>query len=363
MGADYRTHELNDFQRAKISVLYSVDRPQLPDLFHTALGEAKLDCEPLPITEFNDAIVEFGRFTKCLYDREGNRVAASTLVRNEESGARMWNAVERLESIEVTNSISGPVLYQSPVIDHWGHFVLETMSRTWAAREFPDLVENASLFPMNRRQELPEVLNPGLSEILALNGFAQIRIDPPASRVRIAKCFVPAPSFVLGPGGRAHIRHLDAPRRAAERLSGVRRRDSRPIYLSRSKVSGEGIRREFVNEPDLQARLESAGVRIVHMQDLPLAAQVELINTHDVFIGAWGSAFHNIVFCLPGHAITTFMLIGMFAPSDYLMVNAIVGNDAHYLAVVRPVVRDGVVARLEIDIDATIDYLRDRGVI
>jgi len=363
MAAGYLTQKLNARTRADIRVFHSEGAPELPRQFLDFLDAADQRREELQIIEIDDAILEFGRFTKCLYDREGQRVAASAIVRAEGASPRVWNAVERLESLDVSATISTPILFQSAIVNHWGHFLLETLSRTWATRERPDLAAGGALFPMNACRNLAEAAGANMGQVLALNGFEQFHIDPPPLRVRLAKCWVPTPSFVVGPGGRADVRHLEAPRRVSERLMSVRRKDSRPIYLSRSRVPEGGVRRDVANESELEARLETSGVRVIHMQELTLAEQVEIVNAHSVFIGPWGSALHNTMFCLPDHAITTFVLIESFAPSDILLVNAILGNAAHYLEVMSPPIGGGKGRRLNIDIDATIDYLRDYGVI
>jgi capsular polysaccharide biosynthesis protein len=196
-----------------------------------------------------------------------------------------------------------------------------------------------------------------------LNGFEQVKIDQPALRVHLKKCFVPSPSFAMGNGGYADVRHLSAPRRVSERLTSVRRNDGRPVYLSRSKVPDRADRRDAVNETELEARLASSSVLVVHPQELTLVEQVEMINTHSVFIGPCGSALHSILFCLPDHAITTFVLTESFVPAEYLLVDAIVDNEAHYLEVMYPSGTSGDGRKLNIDIDATLEYLRDFGVI
>jgi capsular polysaccharide biosynthesis protein len=196
-----------------------------------------------------------------------------------------------------------------------------------------------------------------------LNGLEQVRIDQPAVRLRLEKCFVPTPSFAMGSRGYADVRHLWAPRRVSERLMSVRRKDDRPVYLSRSRLPDRAYRCDVINETELEARLESSGVLVVHPQELTLAEQVEMINTHSVFIGPWGSALHGIVFCLPGHAITTFVLTESFVSPEYVLVNAIVENNAHYLEVILPSESPGNGRKLKVDVDATIDYLREFGVV
>jgi capsular polysaccharide biosynthesis protein len=161
--------------------------------------------------------------------------------------------------------------------------------------------------------------------------------------------------------GYADPRHLAAPHRVARRLVTSFARDDRPVYFSRARIaqsaSGRGA---VVNEAEFEARLQARGVGIVHMQELGLAEQIGVVNGRRRFIGLWGSALHNLMFALRGPDASTFVLIDEARlPANFLLVDSIVGNAAHYLATVRPA-GDG---RLRIDVEATLAYLSDRGVV
>jgi capsular polysaccharide biosynthesis protein len=207
----------------------------------------------------------------------------------------------------------------------------------------------------------PELIGPNQRQVLSLAGVEPLIEAAPRATVRLAKCYVPTASFALG--GKADLAHLLAPRRVAERLLGTVRRDARPVYLSRTEVASK---RPHVgplgNEQEFEARLAAHGVRVVHMQRHSLAEQIEIMNAHDVFIGPWGSALHNTLFSLRGREITTFVIVGGFNPTSFILVDSIVGNTAHYLMVLRQPPDFAEKKQHTIDIDAAIGYLRRHGV-
>ena len=117
------------------------------------------------------------------------------------------------------------------------------------------------------------------------------------------------------------------------------------------------------NEVELEAELARRGARVVHMQDFSLVEQIALMNSHRAFIGAWGSAFHNLLFCLNPSQVSTYVLISRWLPRDFVLVDTIVGNQAHYLAVQSHTENYGHTREVEVDVDATLRYLKTCGVL
>lgn len=359
----YKSVDFLDQPPLKVSILHRESDPRYVARIRESWEKSKSHSEPLGIREFDDVIVEFSDTTRCLYDRDGRRIGSTLQLRYEVAEDHKWFAAESLEDNNVAFTIEQPVIFQSPIQHHWGHFITETLSRSWAARELHDLIDGASFFHNGRLARLEGTMQPVLFELLCLGGFRQMAIDPAASRVRFAKCFVPTQSFALGDSGHADPRHLETPRRIAERLLASRSRDGRPVYFSRSRIADAKSRRWIGNEIELEVLLEALGVLVVHMQELTLAEQIAILNTHNVFIGPIGSALHDIMFCLPDHHVTTFVLTAFRVGTEYLLVNEIVGNDAHYLEVMSVVESQGVARQLTIDIEATVAYLRSHGVV
>ena len=142
--------------------------------------------------------------------------------------------------------------------------------------------------------------------------------------------------------------------------------DHQPVYLSRTRLIDPNARRGIVNEPALESALASRGFRIVHPETLTLTDQIELFNAHTFVAGCWGSAFHGILFSLRADALTTCVLTEVFAPGNYMLMDALAGNESHYLSVMRKIPpREPNQTRRDvvIDIEAALSHFEAVGVI
>jgi hypothetical protein len=316
--------------------------------------------EPLALHEVEGAIFVNHGQTWCLYDRSGERIEASRLVRY--AGLPQldhWPTEPRLDSLEVDEEIGEPLVFRSIFIKHWGHFLLESIARLWPDDAHPELRGLSSLFAM---ESGAGGVDGRYAEFLDLAGVRLLPPFEPGRRVRLAKCYIPTQSF--SQGAFADPAHLEAPRRVARRLLGAPARDDRPVYFSRTDPNLRGhAQRRMRNEAELEAELARRGARIVQMQALSLAEQVELMNAHRVFIGGWGSAFHNLMFRLDGAEVSTFVLTTRRLPRDYLLIDSVVGNAAHYLAVQFPTPDFEQSREIDVDVEATLSYLAAQGVV
>ncbi len=316
--------------------------------------------EPLGVREVEGAIF-FNRIEhRCLYDATGARIDESRQVRYAyDPTPEYWSSSERIQGLAVHEEIRDPVVYRAVYFEHWGHFLLESTSRLWAEFQRPELRGLPSVYAVAGGAA---AIVGRYAEFLELAGVNAMPLFEPGRRVRFSKCYIPDASFVIG--SYAHPSHLQAPHRVARALVGAPARDDQPVYFSRSDPAlGGHAQRRMRNEAELEGELARAGVRIVHMQTLSLAEQVALMNTHRVFIGAWGSAFHNLFFCLDPAQVQTFVLIPRWPPRDFVLVDTIVGNDAHYLSVQEQAENYEETRETEVDVEATLRYLKTCGVL
>jgi capsular polysaccharide biosynthesis protein len=296
----------------------------------------------------------------CLYDAEGKRIDASALSRlDQDFKAEFFRASPLIENLNISEKIEEPVVFQSIFFFHWGHFLTESIARLWALDLVVEAMGRQSVFTY---ASLPETVEGPYADFLSAAGVRLLRRGAGVGEARLATCLVPTPSFEIN--GFADPLHLRGPHRVARRLLKINRRDSRPVYLSRSLTNGEAsVKRWIENEPEFEARLAARGVRIAHMERLSLAEQVEIVNTHTVFIGPWGSALHNILFSLSGREMTSIVLISGGFPRVFLLLDSIVGNCAHYLDVMRPVEVAAGMIQLRLDIDRSMAYLGACGIV
>jgi capsular polysaccharide biosynthesis protein len=77
--------------------------------------------------------------------------------------------------------------------------------------------------------------------------------------------------------------------------------DERPVYLSRRNAA----QRRVDGERELEEVLTARGAMVVSPETLGYEDQVRLFNRHSVFIGWIGSAFHSLLYALPGRTRTS----------------------------------------------------------
>lgn len=311
-------------------------------------------CIARPVLELQDVILSHDRDHLSLYDADGGRIDESALSRYNFDGALFYQAAPTLLNPQPELTIDAPVVYSSIFFKHWGHFLIESLARLSVAQADPELARLPSVFSWIS----PPKLRPQpIAAFFDVIGAPLVETSYPLT-VRLRRCFLPPPAFVNS--GFATALHLTAPLKVAERLITDTRGAARPAYFSRTRLASNSTgNAKTINETEFEAQLAERGVEIIHMQELPLAEQIRVVNRRRAIIGLWGSALHNILFSLDGHGLSTFVLIRPHQPAfNFLLVDSIVGNRAHYLATLEFESSDAQ----RIDIEATLAYLADAGV-
>ncbi|MDE3175218.1 MAG: glycosyltransferase family 61 protein [Pseudomonadota bacterium] len=315
---------------------------------------------PMRVLELDDVVLEDSPTGLCLYDARGRRIEPSCLARHaEDLTPEFWRAREQVDERPVRGEITEPVVYHGVFFRHWGHFLLESMSRAWAQAGDARLAELPSLFSWSLAEG---EFGPSYRDFLDTAGLALAGSPGRPRKLALKRCFLPIASFAMG--AYADPAHLAAPHRVARRLLRGAARDPRPVYFSRVNLKPHSDSRPTLrNESELEQALAARGVRVARMDALSLAEQVETINAHSVFIGPWGSALHNTLFSLRGREISTYVLIGRFMPTTFMLIDGIVGNTAHYLVTLLRAEDFEATRQVVIDVEATLAYLRAEGVI
>lgn len=219
----------------------------------------------------------------------------------------------------------GAYLYVGPMVTHFGHFLLGTVSRLWpllaSGAPRPRLVCH-SLGPRGDWEALDAV-----TQVLA-------RFDLPAADVisfdrptRLPRVTVPDAS--LKEQAFAHAVYGDLARAIGRPFWEAATADtvSRPVYLSKARLAS-GISR-MRNEDALCDALARRGVDIVFPETLSFGEQVRLLAERRIVLGTTGSAFHASVFSAPGRRI-----VGLnWAPhinANFTLTDVLNGNLARY---------------------------------
>ena len=195
------------------------------------------------------------------------------------------------------HEIDEEVVYLGWRFDHFGHFLMQSLARTWFLTEVSPSVR--VLFdPPHRAWGQP---TGWVHRMLEAFGVPPERILILNAPTRLRRLIIPEPLFE--PRGVAHdhvVRAHEAMARpyqaVAKRLAGDTTPSEQPLYLSRRRLPPS--QRTIVGEGDLEEVLRANGFRIAYTETMTFEDQVRLVNEHaDIFSNA-GSAAHNVLFAL-----------------------------------------------------------------
>lgn len=187
-----------------------------------------------------------------------------------------------------------PVLYIGRILEHYGHFLLESLATWWPLVEDIGDIDRYLLHVCDK--ELLE--KPYVKAFLTAAGINQDNLVYFDKTTRLKQVLVANTSFQLE--SHIHDEYKSIMNRLAERLGGedVTETDQ-PAYISRRSVDFGVV--GYRDEDKLETFLEERGVQIVHPQYLSLSEQIKVYNRHRVIIGIAGSGMHNTVFQLKPH--------------------------------------------------------------
>jgi hypothetical protein len=236
-------------------------------------------------------------------------------------------AFHRLEYITATDAPRerpaaarrGKHLYAGVLMDHYGHFLTESLARAWAIKAYPDLPFVWQANPRKKR------LNGWQTEILALLGIDNARVMLVNRATRFETIVLPDTGLWLG--NYIHPAQIDAlaafpfrPPRAGRRL-----------WLSRTKLFGAVGR--ILDEDAMEARLAGLGWSIVHPQTMTVPEQLNAMADAEMISGFVGSAFHTLM--LGRDVAAKVRLIDRTncgLPSDYETIAQLKGLDQKLLS-------------------------------
>ncbi len=274
-------------------------------------------------------------------------VYGSDLSLVEESALRRGEGKSEDTSLVPPESLPARLIASNSIVDerliflgsydvsHYGHWLTEGIARYWYL-----LSENRGRFKVgltwNRRQILRRIRDrmlhhktthwPAATRAFNLRAQDFVRIGKPMrfSEIHIPQCSMVNRREIHGP-------HLDVTRKIAAYVTNGRTfvPDTRPVYLSRTKLKKRG--RSYLNEEPIEAACRGMGFRIVHPERLSLARQIEIFNSSDVFAGFVGSAFHSIMFRQSERPATSYYLGDGRRHPNCDLIDSLMGNKSVYV--------------------------------
>jgi capsular polysaccharide biosynthesis protein len=274
-------------------------------------------------------------FTGGVYDESGHLVDNSLRQDKEHLGVQAFPQLSpsMINDIKVQHVLKGRYLYLGFYTEHYGHFLLETLSRLWAYTEnkYDGVVFN-------------EFVNPRQTQ--GVSTFSQLFFAPfgiKASSVSIVNVTtqfewldVPKAQFFIV--NKAHANYIETYRKISNYYIASNVDKSLRIYLSRSKLLKR--KRKVLNEIAIEQAFIDHGFIIVHPQDLSFLEQLAILSRAEMLAGIEGSGLHNCVFMPPSGVVIN--LCGMRQPNSIKSNQKICNTLAHVTSLVLPFVGEVV---------------------
>lgn len=252
-------------------------------------------------------------FCGALYDDRNRLVMES---QRTKFGGNEWNPADAYE-IERPNKFvqfEGSSLYLGHYTGHYGHFLLETLSRFWVFAEDDEFYKRFDHFvfhPFLHKTPDPEKFSPAKicfdcfgidpGKFVLLTGpagFDRITVPPPFFEInyfvneRMGVVYKKIQEFAvcLRSSGVGWI----------DRVRGWSADGDLKLYLSRRKARGY---HPMNNEREVERVFAEAGFKILHPERWSFEQQLALFSRAEVIAGAEGSALHNSLFMKKGSKV------------------------------------------------------------
>lgn len=170
----------------------------------------------------------------------------------------------------IENAIYGGVMDY-----HYGHFIIETLSRLWFAKDNPEL----PIVWLNKGGEVRD-WQKQIFEMLGIRN-QHIFIGSPTI---INNAWYPYPGCCIGSYFESFHGNFLGVVKPNEVISGKK------IYISRSNILGR------TSSSELDYVFKNHGFEIFHPEEFSLIAQLEILSSAELVVGVEGSAFHSLIF-------------------------------------------------------------------
>ena len=209
-------------------------------------------------------------------------------------GTRVLGGVVEPGVIEPARVIEEEVVYLGWCFQHFGHFLMESLTRTWILGDIDPSVKVLFHTKLPRIASGERALSAATQRILELFGIPLDRIIFPQEPTWLRRVIVPESLHELSYGS-----HEQFPRRyrqVASSIAGDATPSAQPVYLSRRLLPSH--LRQIVGEFEVEEILRDNGFLIAYPETMAFEDQIRLINRHtDIFTTA-GSAAYNVLFAL-----------------------------------------------------------------
>jgi capsular polysaccharide biosynthesis protein len=255
-----------------------------------------------------------------IVSRDGQPIAAAHLYRG---GRRFIAGLAEPVATAPVAEVDEEVVHLGWLFDHhYGHFLLESLARTWVLPQ----VDPSTKVVFHHLA--PARFNPPdwVLRILAAFGVPRERILVPKVATRFRRVIIPRPLFEMGHG--AHELGAAPYQAVAAAITGGTPPSLQPLYLSRRLLPS--AKRSIIGEAELEDVLRENGFLVAYPETMTFEDQVRLINSHREIITSTGSASHSVLFALH-HPRLHLLTSGEFPFKTYFVCSALAGTPTAFV--------------------------------
>lgn len=258
-----------------------------------------------------------------LFDRDGHALPLSITERgNKERPFSNLNFTEihRADA----KYFKGTYIYIGPIEEHFGHFIVEGMSRLWALQNTKNIqgylcysnidVNQLFLFHKTKKTLLESA---GVTAETLINPKQLCVFD----KVIVPEAMMQARNYIFEEYA-VFYREL-----GNKILPTKPYLKNQTKYISKTKVSS-GVT-NIENENEIELFLNKNGISSVYPENLSIKQQIEVFESNSHFIGPAGSAFHTM-FLSSSIVNANYIVPGSAINSNYPMMDLVLGNNTRY---------------------------------
>lgn len=216
----------------------------------------------------------------------------------------------------------GTAIYGGRFFTHFGHFMLESLSRLWAASPLGGATDTrCPIIVHGDGPGLASALRGHVGDLLAAAGIDPARVIVARRPIAVDRLLVPWPLFTI---------RYSASRPYADFMAAIGATLAQggcgggpAIFLSRSKLNDGRIAPAW--EQAAEAAFQRRGYDIVHPQELPLRDQAAVVRSARDLAGFAGSALHLVLF-RDRPAPLRIIARGPRINANFLLISAIRGD-------------------------------------
>lgn len=238
-----------------------------------------------------------------VHDAEGRLVVASQKI--GATNGHPWVPADpgTVRVREEADLLQGEWLYGGHWIPHFGHFIVETVTTLWPARQQPV----GLVFHKYLRERV--VREDWMQRLLELAGYGDLPVQVVGSRknLRVERLVVPSRTVVANGWGHPQAREVWERMAAPFRGRGGPRR----VFLSRTafheaarRTAPGRVRSTPERDRALDLAFAAAGFDVVAPETLSVDEQLALVADAEHVAGASGSALHLTAFAPRGARVT-----------------------------------------------------------